>query len=424
VRLLRYALAAVGPVGSAAAQFLLSLILLRVLSPHDFGSFSFLLVATVLSWGVWSALLCAPLPVLLARADEGDREALGDTIFAADLAGAAVAGLVFFGLARLLGVATGASVLFALYGAAALVRWFARAHAYAHGRQLRTTASDLVYGVALVAGVGGLAAAGQATLGTAYAALLASAALGLLPFGGDFLRRQFVRVRPAALGRYPAIWREHAGWSLLGVLTTEATANAHAYLVTALAGPAAFAPIAASALMIRPIGVAQNALSDFERAEMARDIGRGEVGAALAAVRTFRWVLVAAWGATALLAAALLFGAPRLIFPAHYPLPFLVTGAALWMVVAGVRLVRAPESVLLQAAGSFRALAMASVGSAALSIAAVAALLRLAGPLWSIGGVMLGEALFAAVTWLAAHRWRRARRAEAEAGTCCGAAIV
>lgn len=406
-KLLRYALAGIGPVGSAGAQFLLSVIMLRVLSTRDFGSFSFLLVATVLSWGVWSALLCAPLPVLLARADGAGRDTLRDCTFAANLAGALLFGLVFLALARTLGVPPLAAALFALYGAASLIRWFARAYAYAIGRQLRTTASDIVYSVSLIAGVGGVAWLHVAPLELSYAALAASAVLGLIPFGGDFLRRQFVQVRPSAIRHYPAIWREHSGWSLLGILTTEATANAHAYLVTAFTGPAAFAPIAASALMIRPIGVAQNALSEFERAQMARDLGRGDVAAAVASVRTFRIVLIVAWSVTGVLICALLVWAPRLIFPARYPLDFLVAGAVLWLLVAGARLVRAPESVLLQAAGEFRPLAMASVSSAGISIAAVAILLATVGPLWSIGGILLGEAMFAAVTWTQAHRWRR-----------------
>ncbi len=39
--------------------------MLRVLSPAEFGVFTFLLVAAQFSWGIWSALFCAPLPVLL-----------------------------------------------------------------------------------------------------------------------------------------------------------------------------------------------------------------------------------------------------------------------------------------------------------------------------------------------------------------------
>jgi hypothetical protein len=44
-RVQHYSLATVGPVGSAGAQFALSLVLLRRLDPEAFGGFSFLLRA-------------------------------------------------------------------------------------------------------------------------------------------------------------------------------------------------------------------------------------------------------------------------------------------------------------------------------------------------------------------------------------------
>ncbi|KAK0339369.1 hypothetical protein LTR94_034809, partial [Friedmanniomyces endolithicus] len=90
----------------------------------------------------------------------------------------------------------------------------------------------------------GLVAAG-AILGWASAA-------SLMPFGAGFARVQFVLPRWDAWRGYLTIWRDHARWALFGVATTEATANAHAYCVTALMGPDAFAPIAAGALAIRP----------------------------------------------------------------------------------------------------------------------------------------------------------------------------
>ena len=41
----------------------------------------------------------------------------------------------------------------AVYAGVALIRWFARAHAYALGAPLRTTASDITYAVTLLAGI-------------------------------------------------------------------------------------------------------------------------------------------------------------------------------------------------------------------------------------------------------------------------------
>lgn len=405
--LARYAQAATGPIVSAGAQFLLSLAVLRLLSPSAFGSFAFLLVAAQLSWGLWSALFCAPLPILLSSGTAGERAAADRCLLATNLAIAALAMPLFCALALALRVPAAAAIVFAGYGSVALLRWFARAHAYATGRPLRTMASDLSYSAALLAGAALMVAAGAASLHLVYATLLVGAVIGMMPFGAAYLSAQFVRVAPRAIGDYGAVWRRHSGWSLLGVLTTEATANSHAYIITALYGPAAFAPIAASALLIRPVGVAMNALTEFERAQMARQIGARRIAEAIGSVRVFRLVLIAVWIATAIAIGVLLAKAPRLLFPAHYDLRFLTIGALLWLAVAGIRLARTPESALLQAAGAFRPLAFASVWSSGVSIAAVLLLLAIGGPLWSIAGIGAGEAVSAIVIYVQARRWRR-----------------
>ena len=57
---------------------------------------------------------------------------------------------------------------------------------------------------------------------------------------------------------------------------------------------------------------------------------------------------------------------------------------AFWIVILGVRTLRTPEAVFLQAAGEFRALARASLWSSATSLAVTLALLLIAGPIVSL----------------------------------------
>lgn len=407
VDLARYSLATIGPVGSAGTQFLLSFVLLHSLDASAFGSFSFLLITAQFSWGIWSALFCAPLPALLAARTAHAHGALLRCLFTANMAGVVIAFMVFV----LLGVASGATVkascLFAAYAAVALLRWFARAHAYATEGPIKAMASDLLYSAVLLVGVVLIALGRTATtIDLAYGLLLAGAVVGLLPFGRAYLIDQFLRGSRSDLRGYAGIWNQHSGWSLLGVLTSEATANAHVYIVTFLYGPLVFAPIAASGLLIRPINVAMNALTEFERARMARQIGEGKKASALASVHLFRLVLIAIWVAVAIAILMLLYYAPGLIAPPQYDFSLLVTGMALWMVVAMARLVRVPEGTLLQAAGAFRALAFASVASAVLSILAVIGLVSISGALWSIAGIALGEFVCAIWTWRQARTWR------------------
>jgi O-antigen/teichoic acid export membrane protein len=384
---------------SAGAQFLLALILLQLLPPREFGIFSFLLVISQLSWGLWSALFCAPLPVIAYSDEPAASERLITAVFSTNLAGALAAMPLFGLLAWGFGAPAHGALLFGLYGGVGLLRWFARTYAYVTGKPTRTIASDLGYAIVLIVGAAGFYLSGRTSLTSAYGLLLLSATVGMLPFGAAFLKRQFIGTSTGAIAAYASVWKRHSGWSLLGVVSTEATANSHAYIVTALLGPAQFAPVAASTLLTRPIGVAMNALSEWERPRMAAAIAQGRMGDVRRAARHFRLALAAAWLGTAALAVAVLALAPRLIFPPQYDLRFVTQAAALWMLVALVRILRTPESTVLQASGEFRPLAVVTVYSAAVSIVAVVFMLWAGGLLWSIVGILIGEMLCGILIW-------------------------
>jgi hypothetical protein len=290
----------------------------------------------------------------------------------------------------------------------ALLRWFARAHAYALGRQLSVTRSDLCYAAIILLAPLLLKAEPADPLRMTAAALLIGATVGLLSFGRTFLQSQFVTVRPASARGYIHVWQQHSGWSLLGVVTTESTANAHAYLVTLLQGPAAFAPIAASSLLIRPFTVAMNAMMEFERPRLALAVGVEGASTVQPAMRLFRLIMLLVWTGTAGAAVLLLYLAPGAVFGTRYSFDFLAASGALWMAVGLARLMRAPESAFLQAIGAFRRLAIASVVSGACSIVAVLALLATLGTLASLGGILIGETVFAVMIW------RQTRRSLAE----------
>lgn len=402
-KLIRYAIAAIGPIGSAGAQFLLSVAMLRLLPTHDFGTLSFLLVASVFSWGVWAALLCAPLPVILFQSTPEDRVAGEDAILAVNLYGS-LAAVILFGI---IGWATrlppGLALLFGAYSGVALIRWFARAYAYAYGRQFRVVASDLIYSGTLIAGIAVMTFDKSSSLLAVYAILLISAAAGILPFGWKYCARQ-ATLAPRHIAGYAKIWRSQASWSLLGVVTTEATGNAHAYLVTLMMGPAAFAPIAASALVTRPISVASNALADFERPRMSREIGEGRIAEVWQSIRIFRIVLLAVWLAGAGAVVALYLFAPTLIFPKHYDLHTLVMGTAMWTFVAWLRVIRIPEGSVMHASGAFKPLAYASLWSSAVTVAIVTVMIHYAGALWSIVGIIVGQSIFSFWTIVYARR--------------------
>lgn len=404
----RYVVAVLGPASTAGAQFLVTIALVHLLAPPLFGALTLLLLVTQLVLGVSSALLCAPLPLLFNIAVGPHRDSAVRALFAANLVVSTATAVAFIGLGAALGLSTGAALAFAAYAGFFLLRWFARAHAYALHRPWRTASSDLLYSGVLLAGIGWHAAFEVAAPLLSACLLFALAAcLSLAPFGADFLRGQFSRVRIGDLSAYGATWRAHSRWALVGVLTTEATANAHAYLVTFLLGPGSFAPLAASSLLIRPVTVAMNALTEYERPRLARQLVEGGPAATRSSVRMFRGALIATWASTTAAAVALLIYSPRLVAPEGYDLSVIAWSGALWCATAAVRVLRMPESALLQSAGQFAPLAMASVYSCIVSVVLALIAIALWGPVASLVAILLGEAVFALLILRATQRWRR-----------------
>jgi hypothetical protein len=131
-----------------------------------------------------------------------------------------------------------------------------------------------------------------------------------------------------AAGQSRRLSRDLTQWSLLGVVTTELSVNAHAYLVTLFAGPNAFALIAAGALFMRPVSLCLTALPDRERPVMVEKLAAGDHAGAQACVRDFLGAVGAVWLLTVALAAAAMIWFPRLILKAAYGRQQIVTVVA------------------------------------------------------------------------------------------------
>lgn len=402
----RYGLSAMGPMSIAGAHFIASLIFLHGFSTAAFGLFSFVLVIVPFALSACGALLNAPL----ARAAnlDGARDAALAVYFKASLVFAVLATLCAFGL-LLSGVADARlSAILAGYCGAMTLRWFARCHAYTVHHPIRAVASDLAYSVFLVGALAALYESQKLTENHAAFAMLAAAGLGLAALGLNFIRPLIASLKRGSLRDYSAAWRDLTRWSLLGVVSTELTMNAHAYLVTFISGPKSFALLAAGSLFMRPVSLALTALPDLERPIMARDIAKGNIAHAWRAVKEFRTAAGAVWLATLILAAVILLWYPKLLVKSEYDITQVIVVIAIWATIMAVRSMRTPESVLLQAAGEFRALAMPSVWSSLVSLGATLALLLAFGPVASLLGILIGDLVMTANVIGVTRRWRAA----------------
>jgi len=400
----RYSASALGPILVSAAHFIAALIFLRTLPRWAFGQFSFVLVAVPFAMSMCGAMFGAPVARAIRAGGISDADTL--TFLKANATFSALAGLVIAGLMAATGARVGLAAVFGAYGAAMTLRWFARSYAYANGWPYRTLWSDVVYSLLVVGGLGALLALHLLWVRTGSAMLLASAVAAFATFGTTYVRNLLKSIFTGRLAAYLTTWRELSRWSLAGVLMSEMTMNAHAYLVTFICGPKAFAVLALGSLLMRPVSLVLAALPDVERPLMARKIAAGGPAAAFRIVKEFRTAAGAIWLATVLLSIGLLKWFPHLIVKNGYEANEVFVVAAIAAAVMAVRCLRTPESVLMQAAGEFRKLAGAGVWAAAASLIATLVLLIAVGPIAAMGGILIGELIVMGRVLVLVKAWR------------------
>lgn len=404
---LRYGLSAFGPVAVSAAHFVVSIIFLHAFSRADFGLFAFLLVVVPFCLSLSGSLLGVSITSRAARDGIPSAQDMGTHLKVSLLA----AGCATFAVAALLAAIHAplpVAATLGIYGGTMTLRWFARSYAYAMHTPFRAAASDFLYATFVVVGLALLLVFHDLTVLHAAVVLASASVVSLLAFGGSYLGKQFWPGREGALSAYAPIWRDMTRWSLMGVVLTETTANAHAYLVTLISGPGAFALLAVGALLMRPISLVYAALPDLERPAMARAIAAGDTHRALRIVKQFRTAVGAMWVVTVLAAGAILIFFPHLVLKKGYGEEQALIVTALSAAIMAVRAVRTPESVLLQAAREFKPLARTSLWSSVVSLIATLVLLLVVGPIASLGGIFAGEALMTANIIGLSRRWRRA----------------
>lgn len=401
---LRYGFSAAGPVAVSGAHFLASLIFLRNLPAHEFGLFSFVMVVVSFGMSLNVSLISVPITRNLVTGETGLRPVCFQMNW---LVCALFAGLLFLSLV-LGGAPLVEAAMLGLFGGAFTYRWFARCFAFVDNRMAAAVRSDFVYSIALVAGLGLLALTHHVDFTAGSQMLLAAALIALFPFGADFFKTQIAALRGNPL-RYWPVFRDLTRWSLLGVALTEVTVNAHAYLVTFISGPGAFALLALGMLLFRPASLMQSALPDVERPVMARAMAAKDMATVARVQRHFGYGLVAAWGVNLILCAGLLAFFPLLVLKKGYALHDVILVAALSAIIMAVRAWRTPLAVLLQAAGQFKELAGIGTTSGAVSVVATLILLLTLGPIASLAGILLGELVILiyvrrmAKSWWAAH---------------------
>jgi hypothetical protein len=402
----RYGLSVTGPIAVSAAHFIASLIFLRMLQAGEFGQFAFLLIVVPFCLSAVGALLGAPAALTRGKSEATARSEIS-TLQKTSLVVSGVAGLVVCALMFSTHAGAAQAVLFGLYGAGATLRAFGRSLANVHARLLRVAGSDLVYAVLLVAGLVGLIVLGRLTMLNAAVVLVLATVASFVPFGWSHWRDLIRSLGAQSFGHYVPMWRDVTRWSLLGVVLTELTANAHAYFVTFMSGPKVFGLLALGALFMRPASLVLGALPDIDQPLMTRRIAQGDFRGALRVVKEFRTAAGAVLAATIALSVVLVNWFPHLFLKKGYDESDVLIVLALWIAITAIRVWRTPEAVLMQATGNYSALARVSAWSGATALIVTFVLLVSVGPVASLGGVLAGEIAVVLALFPLTRAWRR-----------------
>lgn len=394
---------------TSAFHFSLNLFLIIELQRVDYGIYALSFSAAVLATTLSGPLVSLPFLVHAARLRRKGPRAVLESVLGILAAGITVG---LFGLALILALCLGAGQTTAFAIAAFIALWSMRGiskHvAFSRGRQGLSLAAECLYVAAALTligleRVGGALDLDAVLLALAAGLLLAAtfelAVLGDVMVPGRFRLRWFRRYRP--------VWRG-VRWALCGATTTAVQGQAHGVLISLVAGPAAYAPIAAATVLFAPLRVATTSWLSAALPDLSASVGRGDRAAAgrmlLLPMAGVGLLFVALIGVVA----GFWDGIHARFYGGKYddaPMAAIVAATAAIALVAAVSLV---SGAILQARREFKQLAKATVWGALVSTTAVAAILLVFEPAATLAGVLLAEAGVA--LYLSARAWGWVRR--------------
>ena len=415
-----YTIAAADQLSLSLFNFVLNIVLLRLLAPAQFGVVSLWSAVSQLSIGVQNAAIGMPLSVHVpATSDEAAGRRLEDALGTINL------GLVLLSVAAVVAVngltdaewtppTFAVAIAIPLFIATNLYREFYRSAAFGRrdmlmlilidGPYLAVTAACLVVMLVWPERFGGLFEAFLAlSAGCVVSQLCLSRRLARRPL--HLFRRGWTQTYRSILGE---VW-----WSLVGVIATFVVGRCYIYLATALAGLTALAAINAVGILFRPVSVLMTAWGRLALPHLAEAWARADTGAfrrdllralGVALAGSIAWAVVL-WLAWSVIERTLLAGK----YPEGYRL------LLPWALCSTLAVQEYIVGIALNAAREFRFLAYTQMLGGVVAMSATAGLILAGGYTWTMYGVAIGDAFCLALEvvqltllWRAAARPRPA----------------
>lgn len=382
----------------------LNLALLHAVTPYEYGIFALVMVIGGLGLTYIRSLTALPASIAIGRS--GGTAAGG----ALEISFGAAATLLSLLLAVVLVLVLETWLdEGAVTGGAFVGLWMMRSHLrtvfFARRRQNLVSISDLVFTVSGAAGAALVLLNGTHVLQFTFLVTALANALGigvLLLLAGPPLR-----LRPGRhlWRRYRRLWG-HLRWSLLSVTITNVQGQGMALLVGALAGPAAYAPIAAALVMFVPLRIVGTAFANMMHPEFTALTARGE---ATRIRRLMLGWLVPLGGIAVLYLIAILLALP-LIQPDSLEHGHFYLMAMIAWLISGMPLFYVSPRIFLESSEDFRSIAQLSGQAAVLGLSLVLVIVLSGAPSWALLGGALSEIVVLVGSWMLAARRLRALR--------------
>jgi len=377
-------------------HFVLNLLLLRLVTPYDYGVFAFAFVLAMFASAVNNALISTPLtvytPVIKDKQARTQQEALFSTLNLALFGILILTGIVasfWQGMDGSIGI--GVTIFVAVYSA----RHYSRSVGYARMRPLVTASGDTTYvvsGIILVAIL--IWQFDKLPIGHVLLALSGANLIAMLVERLRIHGRHHSWFNLSAIGGYREIW-EQSRWALAGSLTTLFLAQAHSLIITSTNGPMAYAPLAAGFVLFGPVRVALMTWQNMVKPELAVALSNNQQKAVRDQIKRTSFFMAAAVVA---LGVALLIAWPwiyEFLYARQYadqPMAWIV---AVWFIVTFFAALYNAPAAALQAMRDFRILAMASIYGAIISGVLVSITLYFFKPETTLFGILAAETFMA-----------------------------
>lgn len=377
-------------------HFALNLLLLRLVTPYDYGVFAFAFVLAMFASAVNNALISTPLtvytPVIKDEAERGVQEAMFSTLNLL-LFGLLIAGGLIY--AHLAGLDSQISMAVTAFVAVYSARHFSRSAGYARMKPLITATGDTVYvvsGVCIVL----ILVLTQETINIS-SVLYALAAANLSAMVVERFRLHG-KHRPwlsfGKINSYGEVWLQ-SRWALAGSLTTLFLAQAHSVIITSTNGPNAYAPLAAGFVLFGPVRVALLTWQNMVKPELAVALSESRQLAVRAQIRTTTFLMAGAvlcMGLFLWLAWPLIF---KFLYAEQYADQPMALIVGLWSIITLFAASYNAPAAALQAMRDFKVLAIASIYGAILSGVMVSLTLYFFQPETTLFGILAAEVFMA-----------------------------